>query len=196
MQGLYFLFSIWTIILLYSRNKVNSKVKFFNISILLLLITCSTFTIELYSFQINVVYLFLIFMISYFISKLTLSEQLLHFLKGLIIGMAYSSMCILAIYDPASYFVNVFFSIPLMTTVLVLFLSKDYIERLRLLIIGLMQGEIFNFFTYRSIKIQYVIGDFSWLDSLFLTILVITILKLLSHSVSKKQLKSRKLVKN
>ncbi len=196
MKGLYFLFSIWTIILFYSRTKVILNEKFKKIGVLFCLIICSTFTFELFTFQMNVAFIMLIFMISYILSKLDFSEQFIHFFKGLIIGMAYSSMSILAIYDPASYFINEFFSISLMTTVLVIFLSNHYIERVRLLIIGLIQGEVFNFFTYRSIKIQYIIGDLSWLDSLFLTILLITTFSLLSLNFSKKNLKSGKLIKN
>lgn len=195
-HGLYFLVSIWTIILFYSRTKDILKEKLLEIGVLFCLIICSTFTFELFHFQLNVAFFMLIFLISYNLSKLKLSEQFIHFFKGLIIGMAYSSMSILAIYDPASYFINEFFSIAFMTTVLAVFLSNHYIERVRLLIIGLIQGEVFNFFTYRSINIQYIIGDLSWLDSLFLTILLITTLRLLSLNFSKKNLKSGKLVKN
>ncbi len=195
-QGLYFLFSIWTIILFYSRTQDRLNEKFLKLGVLFCLICCSTFTFELFNFQMNVAFLLSIFMISYDVSKLKFSEQFIHFFKGLIIGMSYSSMSILAIYDPASYFINEFFSISLMTTVLAIFLSNHYIERIRLLIIGLIQGEVFNFFTYRSIKVQYIIGDLSWLDSLFLTIVLITSLRLLSLNFSKKNLKSGKLVKN
>lgn len=195
-KGLYFLFSIWTIILFYSRTKDSLNEKFLKLGVLFCLIICSTFNFELLSYQMNVAFLIMIFLISYHVSKLKFSEQFIHFFKGLIIGMAYCSMSILAIYDPASYFINDFISISFMTTVLTVFLSKHYIERLRLLIIGLIQGEVFNFFTYQSIKVQYIIGDLLWLDSLFFTILLITTIRLLSLYFSKKNLKSGKLVKN
>ena len=196
MKGWYFLFSIWTIILFYSRTKDRLNEKFLKLGVLFCLIICSTFNFELFSYQMNVAFLMMILLISYNVSKLKFSDQFIHFFKGLIIGMAYSSMSILAIYDPASYFINEFLSISLMTTVLAVFLSNHYIERLRLLIIGLIQGEVFNFFTYRSIKVQYMIGDLSWLDTLFFTILLIATVRLLSLNYSKKNLKSGKLVKN
>jgi len=195
-KGWYFLFSIWTIILFYSRTKDRLNEKFLKLGVLFCLIICSTFNFELFSYQMNVAFLMMILLISYNVSKLKFSDQFIHFFKGLIIGMAYSSMSILAIYDPASYFINEFLSISLMTTVLAVFLSNHYIERLRLLIIGLIQGEVFNFFTYRSIKVQYMIGDLSWLDTLFFTILLIATVRLLSLNYSKKNLKSGKLVKN
>ncbi len=194
LHGLLFILSSWTCVFICHLNK--EKLNQLTIPILLVLISGSYLTFNIDAINVNISFIILFVLISYFLSLLNKSVQIILFIKGLIIGMVYSSMSIIVIYDPASFFINIFLSTSLLAIVLALFLSKNFEEQIKLILIGLIQGEIFNFFTFRSIKVDYVIGDINWLAILFATILLLILVKSLSLRFAKRFVKGRKLINN
>ncbi|WP_088069225.1 YphA family membrane protein [Gottfriedia luciferensis] len=196
MQGSIFIISSWVFVFIQLFSQKKSKMYFINLTGLLFLICCSVYTIELFKIEVNVAYLAMILIISYKLSLLGLIEQIGSFFKGLIIGMVYSIITMLAIYDPASFFINEMIIISFFILLLASFLSRSFNEQLRYVLIGLIQGEIFNYITFDSIKFNYIIGDLKWFDTLFFSIILLLGIKYLTIYFSKISIKNRKLVKN
>ncbi|MEH7348546.1 YphA family membrane protein, partial [Gottfriedia acidiceleris] len=122
--------------------------------------------------------------------------QIVHFFKGLIIGMTYSVVILLSIYDPASFFIDERIISSFLVLLLTFFLSKSYYDKIRYITIGLVQGEIFNYITFKSIDFKYIIGDLSWFDTLLMSILLLSAIQFIVIYVSKVSLKNRKLLKS
>ncbi|QKE71806.1 hypothetical protein HPK19_02860 [Arthrobacter citreus] len=196
MQGSFFIIASWVLVFVLMFLRERTKLSFLYLSVILILIICSAYTIDVFSIEINISYIIMIFYISYKISLLSLREQIIHFVKGLIIGMTYSVVTLLSIYDPASFFINEMIIKSFFMIVLCLFLSKSYYDKLRYITIGLVQGELFNYITFESIDFNYVIGDLNWFDTLFFTILLLSGIQYLTKYFSKLSLKNRKLLKN
>ncbi|MFF2875624.1 hypothetical protein ACFVR2_04800 [Gottfriedia sp. NPDC057991] len=196
MQGSLFIITSWIIVLFLLLNRDRTKKNFLYLSGVLILISCSAYTIDLFSIEINLSYIIIIFIISYFISLLKLIDQIVHFFKGLIIGMTYSVVTLLSIYDPASFFIDERIISSFLVLLLTFFLSKSYYDKIRYITIGLVQGEIFNYITFKSINFKYIIGDLSWFDTLLMSILLLSAIQFIAIYVSKISLKNRKLLKN
>ncbi|WP_129688704.1 hypothetical protein [Gottfriedia acidiceleris] len=196
MQGSLFIITSWIIVLFLLLYRDRTKKNFLYLSGVLILISCSAYTIDLFSIEINFSYIIIIFIISYFISLLILIEQIAHFFKGLIIGMTYSVVTLLSIYDPASFFINEMIISSFLVILLTFFLSKSYYDKMRYITIGLVQGEIFNYITFKSINFKYIIGDLNWFDTLFMSILILSAIQFIAIYVSKISLKNRKLLKS
>ncbi|MEH7454869.1 YphA family membrane protein [Gottfriedia acidiceleris] len=196
MQGSLFIITSWIIVLFLLFYRDRTKKNFLYLAGLLILISCSAYTIDLISIEINFSYIIIIFIISYFISLLNLIEQIGHFFKGLIIGMTYSVVTLLSIYDPASFFIDEMIISSFLVILLSFFLSKSYYDKIRYITIGLVQGDIFNYFTFKSINFKYIIGDLNWFDTLFMSILLLSAIQFIVIYVSKISLKNRKLLKS
>jgi hypothetical protein len=195
-QGSLFIIASWIIVLFLLLYRDRTKKNFLYLSGVLILISCSAYTIDFFSIEINFSYIIIIFIISYFISLLILIEQIVHFFKGLIIGMTYSVVTLLSIYDPASFFINEMIISSFLVILLTFFLSKSYYDKMRYITIGLVQGEIFNYITFKSINFKYIIGDLNWFDTLFISILILSAIQFIAIYVSKISLKNRKLLKS
>ncbi len=196
MQGSLFIITSWIIVLFLLFYRDRTKKNFLYLAGLLILISCSAYTIDLFSIEINFSYIIIIFIISYFISLLNLIEQIVHFFKGLIIGMTYSVVTLLSIYDPASFFIDEMIISSFLVILLSFFLSKSYYDKIRYITIGLVQGDIFNYFTFKSINFKYIIGDLNWFDTLFMSILILSAIQFIVIYGSKISLKNRKLLKS
>ncbi|PFH82102.1 hypothetical protein [Bacillus sp. AFS088145] len=196
MQGSLFIITSWIIVLFLLLYRDRTKKSFLYLAGVLILISCSAYTIDLFSIEINFSYIIIIFIISYFISLLKLIEQIVHFFKGLIIGMTYSVVTLLSIYDPASFFINEMIISSFLVILLSFFLSKSYYDKIRYITIGLVQGDIFNYITFKSINFKYIIGDLNWFDTLFMSILLLSAIQFIVIYVSKISLKNRKLLKS
>ncbi|MEE6451848.1 hypothetical protein RAH41_14830 [Gottfriedia acidiceleris] len=196
MQGSLFIISSWIIVLFLLLYRDRNKKNFLYLAGLLILIGCSTYTIDLFSIEINFSYIIIIFIISYFISLLNFIEQIVHFFKGLIIAMTYSVVTLLSIYDPASFFIDEMIISSFLAILLSFFLSKSYFDKIRYITIGLVQGDIFNYITFKSIHFNYIIGDLNWFDTLFISILLLSAIQFIVIYVSKISLKNRKLLKS
>lgn len=190
MQGIFFVSSCWLLIIfcLSYKNKFTNSLLI--VGLLFFLLSCSTFTFEIFSVHLNVSYFAIIFIVSYLLSLLGIAEQFGKIFKGLVIGMCYSSMTILFIYDPASFFINQVIAISLIIIFLCMFLSKNFTDQIIITSLGLIQGEIFNYFILKSIQVNHIIGELNWFDCLFLSILVITSINAFSIFKSKKSKKS------
>lgn len=196
MQGNLFIIASWIIvlILLIYRDRIKNNLLY--LYGVLILISCSAYTIDVFSIEINISYIIIIFLISYIISLLNLIEQIAHFFKGLIIGMTYSVVTLLSVYDPASFFMNEMIISSFLVILLTFFLSKSYFDKMRYITIGLVQGEIFNYITFKSINFKYIMGDLNWFDTLLISILLLSAIQFISIYVSKISLKNRKLLKS
>ncbi|MEH7515545.1 hypothetical protein V7146_22750 [Gottfriedia acidiceleris] len=196
MQGSLFIITSWITVVFLLLYRDRTKKNFLYLSGVLILISCSAYTIDLFSIEINLSYIIIIFIISYFISLLKLFDQIVHFFKGLIIGMTYSVVILLSIYDPASFFIDERIISSFLVLLLTFFLSKSYYDKIRYITIGLVQGEIFNYITFKSIDFKYIIGDLSWFDTLLMSILLLSAIQFIVIYVSKVSLKNRKLLKS
>lgn len=196
MQGSLFIISSWVIAAYLMIYQNRTKKNLLYLSGILLLISCSAYSIDVFSIEINISYIIMIFIISYKISLLSLREQIIHFFKGLIIGMTYSVVTLLSIYDPASFIINEMLISSVFVIILALFLSKSYYDKLRYITIGLIQGEIFNYITFESIDLKYIIGDLSWFDTLLLSVLILSAIKYLTKYRSRISLRNRNLLKS
>ncbi|PGS48864.1 hypothetical protein [Bacillus sp. AFS041924] len=196
MQGSLFIISSWVIATYLMIYQNRTKKNLLYLSGILLLISCSAYSIDVFSIEINISYIIMIFIISYKISLLSLREQIIHFFKGLIIGMTYSVVTLLSIYDPASFIINEMLISSVFVIILALFLSKSYYDKLRYITIGLIQGEIFNYITFESIDFKYIIGDLSWFDTLLLSVLILSAIKYLTKYRSRISLRNRNLLKS
>ncbi|WP_088010693.1 hypothetical protein [Gottfriedia acidiceleris] len=196
MQGSLFIIASWIIVLILLIYRDRIKYNLLYLSGVLILISCSAYTIDVFSIEINISYMIIIILISYIISLLNLIEQIGHFFKGLIIGMTYSVVTLLSVYDPASFFMNEMIISSFLVILLTFFLSKSYYDKMRYITIGLVQGEIFNYITFKSINFKYIIGDLNWFDTLLISILLMSAIQFISIYVSKISLKNRKLLKS
>ncbi|PGL71965.1 hypothetical protein [Bacillus sp. AFS055030] len=196
MQGSLFIITSWLIFFLLLLYRNRTKKNFLYLAGVLVLISCSAYTIDFFSIEINFSYIIIIFIVSYFISLLNFIEQMAHFFKGLIIGMIYSVVTLLSIYDPASFFIDEMIISSFLVILLTFFLSKSYYDKLRYITIGLVQGDIFNYITFKSIHFKYIIGDLHWFDTLFISILIMSTIQIISIYISRISLKNRKLLKS
>lgn len=193
MQGLIFVISCWSLVIFsyYAKDLIQKKQ---TIAFLFYLIASSTVSLEFHSFQMYFGYINMMIYICYLLSLVRFREQFVRFIKGLIIGMVYCIINILAIYDPASFFINKFITTCGVIVFLSLILSKQLSEQFILIIIGLLQGDLFNYFTYQSINVPYAIGNLEWLDTVLFTSSTLLIIQLVSEYFSKKMIRKRQLV--
>jgi hypothetical protein len=129
-------------------------------------------------------YIILVLTSFYYVSFYTFYHQLYILICTLIVGMTYSSLFIIQIYDPASFIFNPFIMISLILLLTILILCKKNETRVLVLLIGFSLGEILNYLIFKSINLNYSFGTVAWLDSLSFIFLLMVCLEWIKRNIS------------
>ena len=136
-------------------------------------------------------YVILVLTSFFYVSFQTFYHQLYILICSLILGMTYSSLFIIQIYDPASYLFKPFIMISLILLLILLILCKKIETRVLVLLIGFSQGEILNYLIFTSINLNYSFGTVGWLDSISFIFFLMMCLEWIKRNIalflSKKQ---------
>ena len=120
----------------------------------------------------------------YYLSFHTFYHQLYILICSLIVGMSYSSLFVIQIYDPASFLFKPFIMISLILLLIILILCKKNETRVLVLLTGFSQGEILNYLIFTSINLNYSFGTVAWLDLLSLIFLLMVCLEWMKRNIS------------
>ncbi|MFD2679523.1 YphA family membrane protein [Bacillus seohaeanensis] len=184
MEGIFYLWILWAI-WVYTTFLLNKNVAYrYSLScFLLVLIILFPIELTIYSYKISAPLLMLLTVGIYKSRTFLLKEKLYLLLSSITVGLIYSSLQLLAIYDPVWVIVDQkwMFSIISMVSVYLLF-SNAHTSKKRIvtLVMGSIIGEFFAASVLLNVGFPYTIGSYAFLDYLSVCLLGIMFMHIIS----------------
>ncbi len=167
--GLYFYFLGWIGWIIITFFFPKSSVRTF-LSILLLLVMAGSATyMNLFGFNVNIAFIFLVFTAIILLAKTMKQKYFLHYFSICTLSLAYVCFVIFEIYDPVWIILDRMWMLSFILLYLSLLLFKTKWERFVFMLTGVLQGEILNSMVLNSVFSYSVIGSYEFLAVLFLT---------------------------
>jgi hypothetical protein len=170
MEGIFYLWILWAM-WIYTTFLLNKNVAYrFPVAcFLLVLIILFPIELTLYSYKVSAPLLMLLTVGVYKSRTFLLKEKLYLLVSFIIVGLVYSSLQLLAIYDPVWVIIDPkwTFSIVSMFSVYLLFShAHTFKKRIVTLVMGSIIGDFFTAGVLLNVGFPYTIGSHAFLDYL------------------------------
>nr|WP_156914147.1 hypothetical protein [Paucisalibacillus globulus] len=150
---------------------------------ILLTIIFSNLYISINLFEISLSYLFILF--GGFIFLGTLQHKILQIFSAITIMVGFTSLLIWETNAPVWLFMPRLIIIPIICVLLTMMVNKHFLNRLAINIIGLCSGEFVYSVLLSNYSIIQTIGDFEFLDTLFVCLIILITIELIRKAKNK-----------
>ncbi|WP_244403276.1 hypothetical protein [Parageobacillus sp. KH3-4] len=196
MEGIYFYFFFWMLWVISTFFMQKTRQRTMLAAAALIAIILSSVSLHIGSFHVTLSFLFLFFLSCYFVAKQTCWKLLYMVIAALTIAFAYTSFQLLSLFDPVWIWMDRTWMLAMVLVVICLLFYENIQSRLLCLIIGACQGETLYSIISKKVSFSYVIGSFSFLDTVSVSAACLLIWALFEqiavHVSGKKQIKGTK----
>lgn len=179
MEGFWFFWSIWLIIIGVYFFDSNKSRKEKNVFLLLLLIGTSGIVFSLGSLSIRMPFVILAILCFYQFAKFKWQEKLYCYFVIILLSGAYFLIQYFIYFEPVWLYVSPLVTICTISSVMAIVFMKNQKKRLLIVTAALIQGEMFFIFSLWEKSHSYfhaiIIGDFLLLDMFSLSMLIVVI---------------------
>lgn len=165
MEGIYFLSFFWILWITATFFMKKTCQRTMLAGAALIAIILSSVSLHIGSFRVTLSFLFLFFLSCYFVAKQTGRKLLYMVIAALTIAFAYASFQLLALFDPVWIWMDRTWMLAIVLVVICLLFYENIQSRLLCLVIGGCQGETLYSIISKKVSFPYVIGAFSFLDT-------------------------------
>jgi hypothetical protein len=181
MKGLYFYSFFWMIWMIATFFMKKTRQRTMLAAISLITIILSSVSLYIGSFHVTLSFLFLFFVSCYFAAKQTRRKLLYLVIAALTIAFAYTSIQLFVLFDPVWIWMDRTWMIAVMLFIICFLFYENIQLRLLCLIIGSCQGEVLYSIISKRVAFSYVIGSFSFLDTISISAFCLLIWTLFEH---------------
>lgn len=174
--------SLWVYLTFILKRQNSSRLKLS--AGVLAVIILSPYYIHFAGFALNSSALFLLFLAYVTLYHEKTSRLLYFFICSFIVMIAYVTFHLFEIYDPVWLIFNKEWMLGIVIGFLTILLQKNGHDRLFILIIGFMQGELLYACILRRYHFSYPVGSLGSLDAFSLTLLIIIGWSFFEYAVS------------
>ncbi|WP_199425933.1 YphA family membrane protein [Thermaerobacillus caldiproteolyticus] len=167
MEGIYFYIFFWMIwiIATFFMKKTERRTKL--AAATLMTMALSRFGMNIGSFRVTLSFLFLLVSAYYLLAARQAVWNLAYmFLATITITFAYTSFRLLALCDPIWIWTNPTWMMAIILLIISFMFYRDMVARFLCLIIGSCQGDVLYAFVLKSFSFPYIIGSFSFFDTI------------------------------
>ncbi|WP_026906570.1 YphA family membrane protein [Paucisalibacillus globulus] len=183
MEGIYFYWFCWLLWVIVTFLLPKEKGRTFLAIWILLTIIFSNLYISINLFEISLSYLFILF--GGFIFLGTLQHKILQIFSAITIMVGFTSLLIWETNAPVWLFMPRLIIIPIICVLLTMMVNKHFLNRLAINIIGLCSGEFVYSVLLSNYSIIQTIGDFEFLDTLFVCLIILITIELIRKAKNK-----------
>lgn len=172
----------WTITTFFvcKKNEYRYKVTI----IILLLIILSPYYINIFNYDIYLsIFLLLFVAYGYFVKQNYVSTLSL-LVSSFIICIAYVSFHLFELYDPVWLLFSREWLIASLMAFLAIFLHRDFFQRLMVVFLGIVHGEVLFSVMLNKLSLKYPIGTEAFLDVIAVNVTMLCIWKVLENAAS------------
>jgi hypothetical protein len=190
MEGLYFYSFFWLIWMIATFFMKKTRQRTMLAASALITIILSSVSLYIGGFQVTLSFLFLFFLSCYFAAKQTLRKLLYLAIAALTIAFSYASFQLLVLFDPVWIWMDRAWMLAMILFIICFLFYENIQSRLLCLIIGSCQGEMLYSIITKRVSLSYVIGSFSFLDTVSISafcLLIWTLLEQIAVYVNEKK---------
>jgi hypothetical protein len=169
MDGIYFYSFFWIVWVIATFFMKKTAWRTMVAAAALITIIFSSVSLNIGGFQITLSFLFLFFLSCYYAAKQSRRKLVYMAIAVLTIAFAYTSFQLLVFFDPVWIWMDHRWMLAILLVILCFLFYENIQSRLLCLVIGSCQGEMLYSIISQKISFSYIIGSYSFLDTLSLS---------------------------
>jgi hypothetical protein len=169
MDGIYFYSFFWMVWVIATFFMKKTVWRTMVAAVALITIILSSVSLNIGGFQITLSFLFLFFLSCYYAAKQSRRKLVYMAIAVLTIAFAYTSFQLLVFFDPVWIWMDHRWMLAILLVILCFLFYENIQSRLLCLVIGSCQGEMLYSIISQKISFSYIIGSYSFLDTLSLS---------------------------
>ncbi|GAJ40224.1 YphA family membrane protein [Saccharococcus caldoxylosilyticus] len=169
MDGIYFYSFFWIVWVIATFFMKKTAWRTMVAAAALITIIFSSVSLNIGGFQITLSFLFLFFLSCYYAAKQSRRKLVYMAIAVLTIAFAYTSFQLLVFFDPVWIWMDHRWMLAILLVILCFLFYENIQSRLLCLVIGSCQGEMLYSIISQKISFSYIIGSYSFLDTVSLS---------------------------
>ncbi|BDG36574.1 YphA family membrane protein [Saccharococcus caldoxylosilyticus] len=169
MDGIYFYSFFWIVWVIATFFMKKTAWRTMVAAVALITIILSSVSLNIGGFQITLSFLFLFFLSCYYAAKQSRRKLVYMAIAVLTVAFAYTSFQLLVFFDPVWIWMDHRWMLAILLVILCFLFYENIQSRLLCLVIGSCQGEMLYSIISQKISFSYIIGSYSFLDTLSLS---------------------------
>jgi len=176
MEGITFYFISWcfwiiSTFFLKKTSAIRLKLSLW----LMLMIILAPHTVAIYSFEISLAAIFMVFSLVIMASKFKGVKIISLLISSLIIMLAYTCFHLFAMFDPVWVIFPKDWMLAILLVSLAFLLQDKGWERIFIIFMGALQGEFLFAWVIGKYPFPYTIGSYAFLDTIFLSAIILSV---------------------
>jgi hypothetical protein len=169
MDGIYFYSFFWIVWVIATFFMKKTAWRTMVAAAALITIIFSSVSLNIGGFQITLSFLFLFFLSCYYAAKQSRRKLVYMAIAVLTVAFAYTSFQLLVFFDPVWIWMDHRWMLAILLVILCFLFYENIQSRLLCLVIGSCQGEMLYSIISQKISFSYIIGSYSFLDTVSLS---------------------------
>jgi hypothetical protein len=169
MDGIYFYSFFWIVWVIATFFMKKTAWRTMVAAVALITIILSSVSLNIGGFQVTLSFLFLFFLSCYYAAKQTRRKLVYMAIAVLTVAFAYTSFQLLVLFDPVWIWMDHRWMLATILVILCFLFYKNIQSRLLCLVIGSCQGEMLYSIISQKVSFSYIIGSYSFLDTVSLS---------------------------
>ena len=169
MDGIYFYSFFWMVWVIATFFMKKTAWRTMVAAVALITIILSSVSLNIGGFQVTLSFLFLFFLSCYYAAKQTRRKLVYMAIAVLTVAFAYTSFQLLVFFDPVWIWMDHRWMLAILLVILCFLFYENIQSRLLCLVIGSCQGEMLYSIISQKVSFSYIIGSYSFLDTVSLS---------------------------